>query len=501
LCGLKIAYLTHLMNLVVVSIEFLKPNYSGNGLYSRSLVRALRQAGTNVLVISGCKENFNLVTDDDEIHGTISKSSIGELRIVPIELSSSGRLDRQCAWLEFGEKLQKSSDAISEIQKFQPQAALSVDWHGFYAWKQIKDVFNSVVSCYLNFRVFSTSIELFHDDSDLKFYMEHEADAVRSSHKVIALSKKDAISLFLIGHYVNPLTGETVLVNKAKTDIQLPRIDVILPSLRQEIFELTKSPQETLQRRSLTSVVRLSPEKGPEKFVEIMEAFFLHSPTSNLRPLLGGNGPDPKYSDSLRERILATTDNAKIETSFLNPKAMSNLFSETLINFHGAAIDAYGMTIVEGAAFGAIPLLHAPHLFIDGSQSPILYAPSNISCKSEANTLQLPTAQFLPHSSGYFTLKLNQDRCDDRTVSSLLQLPLPPIGASCLFESNEHPCFLATDFDRFTPQEIANELIQVLDPANEAILASLASECRKVAVSWCEVDNAKSILQSLHSSF
>jgi hypothetical protein len=283
--------------------------------------------------------------------------------------------------------------------------------------------------------------------------------------------------------------------------IQLPRIDVILPALRQEIFELAASLDETINRKSITSVVRLSPEKGPEKYVEIMEVVFADSPATSLRPLLGGNGPDPEYSESLRSRIKTLCENAKIETAFLNPLAMSKLFTESLVNVHGAAIDAYGMTIVEGAAFGAIPLLHAPHLFVDDdSRKAVIYAPIYAPLFApliESSTLSTPIAQFVSRSNGYFTLHVDQNRFDENTVSMLMQLPLPPIGASCLFESHTLPCFLASDFERFTPGEIANELKQIVHPSNHAKLASLAGECRKVAVSWCEGHNAESIMQSI----
>jgi glycosyltransferase involved in cell wall biosynthesis len=43
---------------------------------------------------------------------------------------------------------------------------------------------------------------------------------------------------------------------------------------------------------------------------------------------------------------------------FLSPEELGELFSETVLNIHPPTHDAFGMTIVESAAFGAPSVVH-----------------------------------------------------------------------------------------------------------------------------------------------
>lgn len=57
---------------------------------------------------------------------------------------------------------------------------------------------------------------------------------------------------------------------------------------------------------------------------------------------------------------------AVVESSFMGPSDMRAVFSATALNVHAALADAYGMTIVEAAAFGAPSVVHVPPPALQG---------------------------------------------------------------------------------------------------------------------------------------
>ena len=54
----------------------------------------------------------------------------------------------------------------------------------------------------------------------------------------------------------------------------------------------------------------------------------------------------------MRARLLAAHPSAVVIESFLGPEALGAVFARTALNVHPCAYDAYGMTLVEAAAFG-----------------------------------------------------------------------------------------------------------------------------------------------------
>jgi len=73
-------------------------------------------------------------------------------------------------------------------------------------------------------------------------------------------------------------------------------------------------------------------------------------------PLLAGACADPTYAAAVKASLLqvwpSQSSPAIIVDSFLSPEAMAAIYSRTVLNFHPAAYEAYGMTIIEAAAFG-----------------------------------------------------------------------------------------------------------------------------------------------------
>jgi len=52
----------------------------------------------------------------------------------------------------------------------------------------------------------------------------------------------------------------------------------------------------------------------------------------------------------LKRRLRAAVPESIVLEHFMGPEALAQVFSKTLINFHPATYDAFGMTIVEAAS-------------------------------------------------------------------------------------------------------------------------------------------------------
>eukprot|EP00965_Chrysotila_dentata_P138576 4583662-Pleurochrysis_carterae.AAC.2 len=58
-------------------------------------------------------------------------------------------------------------------------------------------------------------------------------------------------------------------------------------------------------------------------------------------------------AEQVKRGLREACPDAVIIDSFLNPAGLASVLSRCALNFHPCAYDAYGMTIVEAAAFGA----------------------------------------------------------------------------------------------------------------------------------------------------
>lgn len=70
-------------------------------------------------------------------------------------------------------------------------------------------------------------------------------------------------------------------------------------------------------------------------------------------PLLCGSSADAEYATEVRERLQSAAPEAVILPDFLGAEALGAIFRQTAVNFHPCMYDAYGMSVVEAAAFGA----------------------------------------------------------------------------------------------------------------------------------------------------
>ena len=192
---------------------------------------------------------------------------------------------------------------------------------------------------------------------------------------------------------------------------------VLLPALRMDLAEIPL-PGEALprgmgpdraecsgvapERTLLTCCVRLSPEKDPQRFVEVVECLAargilerlqvpcmflrlwaassrhitclrrsqactrdallgvkvgcqLAGVLSQVTPLLLGSAQTP-YAQELRGRFRAAAPEGRVEERFLGPDSIAGIYAQTRLNFHPCLYDAFGMTVIEAASQG-VPLL------------------------------------------------------------------------------------------------------------------------------------------------
>ena len=224
------------------------------------------------------------------------------------------------------------------------------------AWKSASSHFNSTTPIlYLNFRLFSSAVA---DAKERAWYTEMETLALEQATFAVALSEKDKQSLC------------ELLNNK-----ELP-IEVLLPPLRGDVKELASLDHKELQqdlpkevasaladgspgRRLVTCVARLSPEKHVENFVKFVKANRATLDEHDWIPLLAGSTADEEYADTIKQELRKAAPHAIIINSFLSPRALTAVFTRTILNFHPCEYDAYGMTIIEAAALGVASIVEA----------------------------------------------------------------------------------------------------------------------------------------------
>jgi glycosyltransferase involved in cell wall biosynthesis len=105
---------------------------------------------------------------------------------------------------------------------------------------------------------------------------------------------------------------------------------------------------------------RQSPEKCIHRFVKFIEMAADVLQELNLTVVLAGAASDIAYARKARERLLEAVPSAIVIDRFLSPKELGAVFAHTILSFHPSFYDAYGMTIVEAAAFGAPTVVAGP---------------------------------------------------------------------------------------------------------------------------------------------
>jgi glycosyltransferase involved in cell wall biosynthesis len=395
--------------ILFISLEFNYSPFSGNGVLARSLVSGLvcRNAeGYDIQVRVICARPHPSTNDlSSDIHMGESEHFDNCLEIWPVDLPMGcqwKRLDRHGPWKEFADGCTGSHgnvDCSQSVKDFEPLEVVVVDWHGMLAWEQIcnqlkrkneGDRIRSIKCVYYNFRVYSASLWE-HVDADSSsehtagetddFYQNKEQQSCRMAGTIICLSDHDRDHLEVLIKQDTMLESEECLV-------KLNSISILPPPLRGDILALAnREPGELLchlpeeanaviqqlsqdmsdkrpPRMFLTCMVRLSPEKSPHHFVPFIQKLggveFLRN--ANLIPLICGAKSVESYAQSVLDDLSTMCGDEwpfVVIDRFLGPEEMASVLLCTSVNLHPCLYDAYGMTVVESTAFGAVSIVNS----------------------------------------------------------------------------------------------------------------------------------------------
>ncbi|GAQ86776.1 hypothetical protein KFL_003100130 [Klebsormidium nitens] len=333
------------LRLVFLTLEYKAGTFSGNGIYAQSQVRSLTRLGHRVFVISAAPE----------ASPSTSKTS-DEYALIEIPVPVWGRLDRKSGWREFSEGITPA--ICTQVVSFAPHWALVVDWSAIGTYKRLVNAdcwgeggVNKPPLAYLNYRIYAVTEYKRRDDedreADQEFYRMAESSAVGMASAITALSTADA-------RYLEVDLGD------ARRKEVVPK--ALLPPLREDIRQIALSKDKggsnqgwEKGRLYFTCCVRLSEEKNAMLFAAVLEELAPWLETVGIQPLLCGGAAkaeEGSYAQAVKERVSKAAPGVVLKDGFLPPEGLAEVFSRTLLNFHPCVYDAYGMTIVEAAAFG-----------------------------------------------------------------------------------------------------------------------------------------------------
>lgn len=242
------------------------------------------------------------------------------------------------------------SRILDEIDWASTDACFAVDWTAMNALHVMSADSTAIMQresvpvMYLTYRSYASMTGISDDDRD--FYSEVERNAVRR-----------AVSS---GGGVVALCDDDWRTQSSFTDNE-HAVRVILPMLRTEFSTVADEDKGKIldfgrKRQYLVSLVRLSEDKGPHRFVQMLRDIQQEDPTfwdrTGVVPLLCGAASQPEYAARVKRELLDAVPNAVLVDRFLPPLEMAHLMQQAILNVHGALYEAYGLTIVEAAAMG-----------------------------------------------------------------------------------------------------------------------------------------------------
>lgn len=328
------------LRVVVVTLEYDVESFSGNGVLSRGLVRGLVEAGADVFVVAGRPEGCDAATVVEEREVQTTTSLTTTTWYVDVPRSRWFRLDLDGAHDAFAACAGEDADLRARVRAFDADACVCVDFSASACADALTRE-EEVPRALALFRVFSRS--------DAR-HEEVERRAVDGAGGVIALCADDA-----------DFAVQTLGL-KTKPTVMNPPLRADVAALAKRVVMEPTSSQ--CRRQYLTCAVRASEEKEPHRFVAAVEAMAKAGAfrDGTLIPLLCVNENILKssaYARELRSRFVACCPDARVVEKFLSPEELGEIFSETVLNVHPCRADAYGMTCVEAAAFGAPSAIHA----------------------------------------------------------------------------------------------------------------------------------------------
>lgn len=158
---------------LMISLEFADPIFSGNGVYSRTIARSLLRTGHEVMVLSG-----------RPAEQAEASACIDGVALLTVGCDIWKRLDRYSSWEQFGHGTEPHAAAV---RRFNPAVVIGVDWTSVLAFQQLQ--LGDVPLVYMNFRIATHSTGV--SPEDAAFYTEKEATAMAASTLRVALCNMD----------------------------------------------------------------------------------------------------------------------------------------------------------------------------------------------------------------------------------------------------------------------------------------------------------------------
>ncbi|KAI0559103.1 Glycosyltransferase 4 [Gracilaria domingensis] len=337
-------------HLVYITLEYCASDlFSGNGVCARSHVRAL--ASLNVALTVLCATPYKpspapTPSDPEPLIPNVTLHAVPLDKWFTTDRNSSHRQFARCA-----------AAVLQTLDFNQIHAILAVDWTAMNVIHALPHSARSRIAhvpiIYLNFRVYSRMVGI--SDEDRRFYLSNEKYAVRTA-------LQSAGGVMSLGNADNDL------LRRHSPNTSSKPFRVILPMLRQEFIDIAAVERGTIldfarPRNFLVSLVRLSEDKGPHRFVSLLAKIQKEDPhfwsRTGITPVLCGAPSQPEYAQKLKQTLKSTVPEAVIVDEFLGPSAFAMLLQSSALNIHPALYEAYGMTIVEAAAMGCPSVVHS----------------------------------------------------------------------------------------------------------------------------------------------
>ncbi len=403
--------ITPQQNILVISLEFVQPLFSGNGILAQSLVRGLLRLNYNVTVLCARPENPNsddgndadwkTVTIEPQTNDSDTSSAMDRmddnpnLNVLVVDVPSHTwrKLDRySCfeylaqgavkAFSNYNKSNSASSFATASANtipsstdnEYSFDHVFAIDWSSIPTVEILKEhhiLSTSTTFVFLVFRVFSSSKELCSSHDDYTFYVTRELDAIQKADVTFVLSHVDQSSLQQIQmeqqqqrNSNNSSCSTTSISSLKELYVHVPplRNDFYIrcqniPSLSLSSSPLSQASSSNQGKRYVMCNVRLSPEKNALLFAQLMSGLSKQNilQSLNLTPIIIGSVCDETYAKQVYDALPSSTI---IINTFLNSEELISILNQTILMIHPPLYDAFGMTIAEGAAVGVPSLVH-----------------------------------------------------------------------------------------------------------------------------------------------
>lgn len=332
--------------IIYLSLEYCHADlFSGNGIAARAQVRALAAKHISVIVICGRPAAAQL-----------PEPARRNIKVISVPLDKWGTTDRSAAHQQYADGVARIlADGLGPYD-----AILAVDWtacNGVRRFLKQGRVL-PVPLIYLSFRVYTSMAGISREDR--RFYRHEESAAVdlavMSGGGVVALCDMDFETLSSLG------TAHTRLAD----DIT-QHFAVIPPMLRDEFSNIARRDEHKIldfpnNRKYLVSLVRLTKDKAPHRYVKLLQNLQQKDPhiwkRTGVVPLICAANSQTHYAKHLLQDLKNTVPHAVVIDKFLKPEELASVLKNSVLNVHPAEYEAYGLTIVESAAMGCPTVLN-----------------------------------------------------------------------------------------------------------------------------------------------